>query len=149
MTVSASAALTFGNPAGSVNPISQVCQSLSRLTTTTGVNLHSRDLQNEAIKSMFTGQQQQQQSTPVQMVRVREAWAETPEREQVVLRRKSSSGGSGNLNLANNNNREVKRRSYHPQDHLSRAFGEEGEATQSRGRQRRRPADFPKVKLND
>ena len=142
---------------GRASPITQVCQSLSRLTS-------KNDLQNEAIKSMFGQQQQQQQQEQeqqrrlkgedddgVKVVRVKEAWAEVPAREQVVMRRARKEKDERNMNLINNNNSSqpdqdsgTKRRSYHPQDYLSQVLVQEGEG-ETRHRGRRRRAEFPKV----
>ena len=139
---------------GRASPITQVCQSLSRLTS-------KNDLQNEAIKSMF-GQQQQPQKrcTPgegegVKVVKVKEAWAEVPAREQVVMRRARKEKDERNMNLINNNggggsqleqqDSGTKRRSYHPQDYLSQVLVQDGEG-ETRHRGRRRRAEFPKVR---
>ena len=145
-----------GGRGGRASPITQVCQSLSRLTS-------KNDLQNEAIKSMFgqqqqeEGQQQQQQQRGckgddgVKVVKVKEAWAEVPAREQVVMRRARKEKDERNMNLINNNNSQqgqdsgTKRRSYHPQDYLSQVLVQEG-AGEPRHRGRRRKAEFPKVK---
>ena len=112
---------------------------------------------------MFGQQQQQQQAKSVEgdeavkMVKVKEAWAEVPEKEQVVLRRSRREKDEKNMNLINNNNGNqqqqqqqvaAKRRSYHPQDYLSQVLVEdEGEVAEGRQRRRRarKPADFPKV----
>ena len=142
---------------GRASPITQVCQSLSRLTS-------KNDLQNEAIKSMFGQQQQQQQQEQeqqrrlkgedddgVKVVRVKEAWAEVPAREQVVMRRARKEKDERNMNLINNNSNSqqeqdsgTKRRSYHPQDYLSQVLVQDGEG-ETRHRGRRRKAEFPKV----
>ena len=124
------------------SPISQVCQSLSKLNT--GPIHHSHDLQNEAIKSMFQQQQNNLESGApnVQVVKVKEAWTDVPEKEQVVVRRRRKTGEERNLNLINNNGDEedysAKRRSFHPQDHISKAFD-------TSQRPSRKPAEFPKV----
>ncbi len=152
----------------SKGPLTQVCQSLSRL------NIHnSNDAQNEAIKEMFNQQQQQQnQRSPPdgasmpQVVRVKEAWAPQGEKmeAEVVLRRRRKSRPTSKhedeLNLINNNCDEAsgdsreqlmaKRRSYHPTDHLSRALNTSGSGGVSKSsggvsRRMRRRAEFPKV----
>ncbi len=140
----------------SASPIAQVCQSMSRLAS-------KNDLQNEAIKSMF-GQQQQQSkaaapegasaAAAVKVVKVKEAWADVPEKEQVVLRKSSRrEKDEKNMNLINNNggsgsDASAKRRSYHPQDYLSQVLVDPDDQQQSSSRPRRRgrrAADFPKV----
>ena len=140
-----------GGGGGRASPITQVCQSLSRLTS-------KNDLENEAIKSMF-GQQQQQRHAKgedgVKVVRVKEAWAEVPAREQVVMRRARKEKDERNMNLINNNDSQqeqqrqqdsgTKRRSYHPQDYLSQVLVQDGEG-EPRHRGRRRGGTVPKVK---
>ena len=143
---------TDGSGGGRASPITQVCQSMSRLTS-------KNDLENEAIKSMF-GQQQQQRlhvkgEDGVKVVRVKEAWAEVPAREQVVMRRARKEKDERNMNLINNNDSQqqqqrqqdsgTKRRSYHPQDYLSQVLVQEGEG-EPRHRGRRRGGTVPKVK---
>eukprot|EP00095_Tigriopus_kingsejongensis_P007243 maker-scaffold435_size171904-snap-gene-0.29 protein:Tk07243 transcript:maker-scaffold435_size171904-snap-gene-0.29-mRNA-1 annotation:"hypothetical protein KGM_08503" len=137
------------------SPISQVCNSLSRLHTADHRVMRSQDIQNEAIKSMFN--QRQGTSTtndPVQVVKVKEAWTEAPEKEQVVLRRRSRGQlrDDANLNLINNNNQSgsvegaSKRRSYHPQDYLSQVLQPPTTpiSASMSGRIPRRPSEFPK-----
>ena len=141
-----------GGAGGRASPITQVCQSMSRLTS-------KNDLQNEAIKSMFGQQQQEHEQRhlkgqgdgDVKVVRVKEAWAEVPAREQVVMRRARKEKDERNQNLINNNSNSqqeqdstTKRRSYHPQDYLSQVLVQEGEV-ETRHRGRRRRAEFPKV----
>jgi hypothetical protein len=133
------------------SPIAQVCQSLSKLSS-------KNDLHNEAIKSMFGQQQQENKETessgePVKVVKVKEAWAEVPEKEQVVLRRSRKEKDEKNMNLINNNSsgsqqqrkesEAAKRRSFHPQDYLSQVLVQEAE--QRPRRKAKRPSDFPKV----
>ena len=164
-------------------PLAQVCQSLSRLhihqQQASGGAANAHDAQNQAIKSLFNQQQQQQQPAEgVQVVKVREAWAPDASAEketaQVVVRRRSKSGrnsgrapqGEQDLNLINNNGEDAapaptkeemaaKRRSFHPTDHLSRAFeqgggGSSGSSRRGGGgavaRRARRPSNFPKVR---
>ena len=142
-------------------PLAQVCQSLSRLHVHQqqqqggSCSSNSHDAQNEVIKNMFNQQQQQQQSDPVQVVKVKEAWAPTEERkEAVVVRRRKKKQQveveeEEDLNLINNNCAEdlaAKRRSFHPTDHLSRAFEQPQLSRRSSAVARRaRRADFPKV----
>lgn len=131
------------------SPITQVCQSMSRLHTADRGYHSKHDRQNQAIKSMFNyKQQQQQQQGDVQLVKVREAWAPTPEHvteksltempaqveEDVVVVRRRTKTSDRNLNLLNNNGSvemasgataeeiNMKRRSYHPQDYLSKVL---------------------------
>ena len=83
--------------------------------------------------------------------KVKEAWAEVPSSTtSAVVRRRPkktpNNADDDDLNLINNNNNNnhehvmsvsMKRRSFHPQDHVSRAFEPES-------RRKRRPAEFPK-----
>ncbi|XP_059082222.1 uncharacterized protein LOC131879802 isoform X2 [Tigriopus californicus] len=136
------------------SPISQVCQSLSRLQAADHRVMRSQDIQNEAIKSMFNQKYQQPNADDVQVVKVKEAWTEAPEKEQVVLRVRPSRKGKedANLNLINNNNQtssEVgasKRRSYIPQDYLSQVLQQPTTplSSSTSGRIPRRPSEFPK-----
>lgn len=111
-------------------------------------------MQNEAIKTMFSLKQKAGDGdgqAGVQVVKVKEAWAETPEKEKVVMRQKprrrqrTGETEEENLeNLINNNsdNNDLKRRSYHnPQDQLLFKVFE----SSTKGSQRRRRKDFPKV----
>ncbi len=142
-------------------PLAQVCQSLSRLHIhqQRAGSSNAHDAQNEAIKSLFSQQHQQDQ---VQMVKVKEAWApEEKEKATVVLRRKKKreeQQEQEDLNLLNNNcdgqdeeirkeERLAKRRSFHPTDHLSRAFDQQQPSRRSSAvsRRRARRPEFPKV----
>jgi hypothetical protein len=117
------------------------------LETTTSYTKNS-DLQNEAIKSMFSSNPDNAtHDDQVKLVKVRQAWAASPEAVEVVRRRKKES----NLNLINNNGsgaemQELKRRSYHPQDYLSQVLHPASELTRSTTSRDRR-TDFPKVTL--
>lgn len=85
------------------------------------------------------------------MVKVKEAWADMPEKETAVVRRRKKE--EKEMNLINNNGEDAnddvtaKRRSFHPQDHLSKVLDASSPGTVGGriGRRRRRPADFPKV----
>jgi len=105
-----------------------------------------------AVRSMVDRPQPEGSSAPisgsVQVVRVKEAWAETPEREQVVLRRRKKRGEEEEKerdDMDNNNSAtRDKRRSFVPQDHVGRAL--DAAAGCRRRTSRRRGSDFPKVK---
>lgn len=138
------------------SPISQVCQSLSRLHAADHRVMRSQDIQNEAIKSMFNQKYQHPNADDVQVVKVKEAWTDAPEKEQVVLRMRPSRKGKedANLNLINNNNQTSseagasKRRSYIPPDYLSQVLQQPTTplSSSTSGRIPRRPSEFPKVK---
>jgi len=124
------------------SPIRQVCTSLSQLNTSQK-HIHQRELQNQqnqAIKSMSSNTAF---STP-KVVQVKEAWVPGPEQVQgyvpdwesyqrqsdktsQILKMRPASADK-NLNLINNNKssqeekaeKATKRRSYHPQDFLSK-----------------------------
>ena len=66
-----------------------MCHSLSQLNTKKSNLQEEKDLQNEAIKTMFKQNPDMSGSGSVQMVKVKEAWAEVPEKETVVMRKKS------------------------------------------------------------
>ncbi len=94
---------------------------------------NSHDLQNEAIKNMFVAKEKGEEE--VKMVRVREAWADVPEKETVVVRRRRDREDKESK-LAN-------RRSFQPQEHLGKMLEVANGRT---GRSRRsRAANFPKV----
>ena len=130
-------------------PNNDISESLSRLHVDGAQKRPSmHDIQNQAIKTLF--------KTPsggvggdVQVVTVKEAWApqkSTP--DEVVMR---GGGRDKNLNAINNNNgsggssvtavEELKRRSFHPQDYLSRVLDVE----RHHSAKNRRKQDFPKV----
>ncbi len=156
-------------------PISQVCQSLSRLhmnstSTRTMATTAKHDLQNEAIKSMFSSNPSTSVESPasgsedVRLVKVKQAWAASPEgaTATVVRRRKStnnaeqrnlnllnnngsgsagSAGSAGEMELAGSAGMSMKRRSYHPQDYLSKVLD-----PSAPNMSRPRRSDFPKVR---
>ena len=77
----------------------------------------------------------------IQVVKVKEAWAEVPSVQHVVRRKKKKK--EDNLNNNDDEEQNQKRRSFHPQEHLSNILDHEQE-NRARNR-RRRPKDFPKV----
>ena len=121
------------------SPISQVCQSLSK------INLQP-SLERSYVKNDIEDQ-----------IKIKTAWPSTssPEAVEVVRRRKKSEASADtNLNLINNNgssteDMSLKRRSYHPQDYLSKVLQPETRHTvpgllpASAASKRR---DFPKVR---
>jgi len=145
------------------SPIRQVCNSLSHLNLTGRAGRELQDQQNQAIKS--------RQGDP-RVVQVTEAWVPRPERAQhcspdwdsyqrqsdktsQILKLRPSSADK-NLNLINNNNkatrqsreeelqeRASKRRSFHPQDFLSKILTSPGQE-QNSFKQLKRSSGFPK-----
>ena len=113
------------------SPISQVCQSLSKI-----------NLQGPLERSYVKNDEEN--------IKIKTAWPSTssPEAVEVVRRRKKSEASADtNLNLINNNgsssteDMSLKRRSYHPQDYLSKVLQPETRHTSASKRR-----DFPKVK---
>ena len=111
------------------------------------------DIQNQAIKTLFNAASPgggNAGNNPVQVVTVKEAWAPPPPTKEEVVMRTRVVETSKNLNAINNNNsggssavEELKRRSFHPQDYLSRVL----DANEQRHSARtRRKQDFPKVR---
>ena len=111
------------------------------------------DIQNQAIKTLFNAASPgggTAGNNPVQVVTVKEAWAPPPPTKEEVVMRTRVVETSKNLNAINNNNssgssavEELKRRSFHPQDYLSRVL----DANEQRHSARtRRKQDFPKVR---
>ena len=113
------------------SPISQVCQSLSKI-----------NLQGPLERSYVKNDEEN--------IKIKTAWPSTssPEAVEVVRRRKKSEASADtNLNLINNNgsssteDMSLKRRSYHPQDYLSKVLQPETRHTSASKRR-----DFPKVR---
>ena len=116
------------SPSAAASPITQMCESMSRVQCAERPSIH--DIQNQAIKNLF--------KNPVTVVKVKEAWTEQP--TEVVMRR---SRKEKNLNVINNNGEHSteelasKRRSYHPQDYLSKVLDPS---------ELRKKPEFPKVR---
>jgi len=136
------------------SPLSQVCESLSRLNSSQYNNVDNKELEAQE---------------PVEVVKVKEAWA--PQLEQIQGYFKNFERGCGDdLNLNNNNEesrrgrqqrrhsqqrsgsgsversaeraeKSVKRRSYHPQDGLSQLLMSPGDELKLKSR---RAQPFPK-----
>ena len=134
------------------SPITQVCQSLSRL--------HCAERSYTKNSQMVSNNANNLESSGVQLVKVKQAWTASPEAAtsiEVVRRRKKSEPTTSterNLNLINNNNGSsdgadlnLKRRSYHPQDYLSQVLDPAVEAAlaQQVSATRLKRRDFPKV----
>ena len=137
------------------SPITQVCQSLSRLHNAE----RSYTKNNQDCMVASTGV-----DSDVKLVKVKQAWTASPEAAtsiEVVRRRKKSEPGSTtteaarNLNVINNNNNgsseaadlNLKRRSYHPQDYLSQVLdpAHSDLTTTPVASSRLKRKDFPKV----
>ena len=137
------------------SPITQVCQSLSRLHNAE----RSYTKNNQDCMVASTGGS----DSDVKLVKVKQAWTASPEAAtsiEVVRRRKKSEPGSTtteaarNLNVINNNNNgsseaadlNLKRRSYHPQDYLSQVLDPgHSDLTGVAASSRLKRKDFPKV----
>ena len=108
----------------SPSPITQVCQSLSKINLQP---LLERSYKNE------------------EEMKIKAAWPSTSSEAVEVVRRRKKSDDS-NLNLINNNgsseDMSLKRRSYHPQDYLSKVLQPETRHTTTLPKRR----DFPKVR---
>ena len=137
------------------SPITQVCQSLSRLHNAE----RSYTKNNQDCMVASTGV-----DSDVKLVKVKQAWTASPEAAtsiEVVRRRKKSEPGCStaearNLNVINNNNNgsseaadlNLKRRSYHPQDYLSQVLdpAHSDLTTTPVASSRLKRKDFPKVR---
>lgn len=130
------------------SPITQICQSLSKLHWTEKSYAKNNDMSSSGSGG--------DAAATVKMVKVKQAWTDQP--SEVVMRRRSrkkSEPSERNLNLINNNNGSseaadlnLKRRSYHPQDYLSQVLDPSlnevvVNAAASSAKMKRR--DFPKV----
>ena len=123
-------------PQAKIQAVGQACRSLSELHVGDGNN---HDIHNQAIKN----------ASKPQVVKVKEAWVPGPNEEtpvEVVRRRRrlrSHDSNESNLNVINNNGEvedtSSRRRSYHPQDYLSKVL------EPTRSPRRRKGNDFPKV----
>ena len=86
----------------------------------------SKDMKNEAIKTMFASNQDAT-NQPEEVPATKQAWTsstEAPMTSFEAVRRRRKKSQDRNLNLINNNGDSVdlKRRSYHPQDYLSQVL---------------------------
>ena len=151
------------SPNSRSSPITQVCQSLSRLYNAE----RSYSTRNSSQEHNMVTSTSVESPENVKLVKVKQAWAASPEAAtsvEVVRRRKKSEPGGGfepgtdqrNLNVINNNNNgssegadlNLKRRSYHPQDYLSQVLEpttSENTIPSAATSSRLKRKDFPKV----